>query len=107
MSVKILTIDDTSLIRVIIAKAFEAYDCAVMEAANGADGLAIASREKPDLILMDYSMRPMDGFETLQKLRADAGLRATPVIMLTAMSASARSNSLSLINAEVVPGTSS
>ena len=86
MSIKILTIDDSQIIRLIIAKAFETYDCAVMEAANGADGLAIASREKPDLILMDYSMRPMDGFETLQKLRADAGLRATPVIMLTAMS---------------------
>jgi two-component system cell cycle response regulator len=86
MSTKILTIDDSRIIRLIIAKAFESYDCAIMEAANGADGLAIASREKPDVILMDYSMRPMDGFEVLKRLRADEGLKTTPVIMLTSMS---------------------
>jgi len=86
MSTKILTIDDSRIIRLIIAKAFESFDCAIMEAANGIDGLAIASREKPDVILMDYSMRPMDGFEVLKRLRADEGLKTTPVIMLTSMS---------------------
>jgi two-component system cell cycle response regulator len=86
MSIKILTIDDSRIIRLIIAKAFESYDCAIMEAANGADGLIIARREKPDVILMDYSMRPMDGFEVLKRLRADEGLKTTPVIMLTSMS---------------------
>jgi len=86
MSVKILTVDDSRIIRLIIAKAFELYDCAIMEAANGVDGLTIASREKPDVILMDYSMRPMDGLEVLKRLRADESLKTTPVIMLTTMS---------------------
>jgi two-component system cell cycle response regulator len=86
MSIKILTIDDSRIIRLIVAKAFESFDCAVMEADNGNDGLAIASREKPDVILMDFGMRPMDGLEALRRLRADAALKTTPVIMLTAMS---------------------
>ena len=46
--------------------------------------MAVASREKPDLILLDYMMPVMDGFEVLTKLRADPELKATPVIMLTA-----------------------
>jgi two-component system cell cycle response regulator len=86
MSTKILTIDDSKIIRLIVAKAFESYDCAVMEGDNGFDGLAIASREKPDLILLDYGMKPMDGWEVLKRLRADPNLKAVPVIMLTSMS---------------------
>jgi two-component system cell cycle response regulator len=90
MSIKILTIDDSRIIRLIVAKAFESFDCAVMEADNGNDGLAIASREKPDLILIDYSMRPMDGLEVLRRLRADETLKITPVIMLTSMAERAK-----------------
>jgi two-component system, cell cycle response regulator len=47
-------------------------------------GLAVASREKPDVILLDYTMPVMDGFEVLARLRSDPELKATPVIMLTA-----------------------
>jgi two-component system cell cycle response regulator len=86
MSTKILTVDDSKLIRTIIVKAFQSYDCTVLEATNGADGLAVASREKPDLILLDYTMPIMDGFEVLTRLRADADLKATPVIVLTTLS---------------------
>lgn len=84
MSVKILTVDDSKTIRLIVAKAFQPFDCTVLEAANGVEGLSVASREKPDLILLDYTMPVMDGFEALGRLRADPSLQATPVIMLTA-----------------------
>jgi two-component system cell cycle response regulator len=86
MSTKILTVDDSKLIRTIIAKSFQPYDCAIMEATNGADGLAAASREKPDIILLDYNMPIMDGFEVLTRLRGDPLLKATPVILLTTLS---------------------
>ncbi|HWC61194.1 MAG TPA: response regulator, partial [Verrucomicrobiae bacterium] len=61
MSIKILTVDDSKTIRQIVAKAFRLYDCNVLEAANGVLGLAVASREKPDVILLDYTMPVMDG----------------------------------------------
>jgi len=84
MSIKILTVDDSKTIRQIIAKAFRLYDCNVLEAANGVVGLAVASRDKPDVILLDYTMPVMDGFEVLARLRGDPDLKGTPVIMLTA-----------------------
>jgi two-component system cell cycle response regulator len=84
MSVKILTIDDSEIVRLIIAKAFKLFDCVVLEAENGVAGIAVASREKPDIILLDYLMPVMDGFEVLTRLRSDPDLKATPVIMLTA-----------------------
>jgi two-component system cell cycle response regulator len=84
MSIKILTVDDSKTIRMIVAKAFKTFDCTVLEADNGVVGLAVASREKPDIILLDYTMPVMDGFEVLARLRSDPDLKGTPVIMLTA-----------------------
>jgi two-component system cell cycle response regulator len=84
MSIKILTVDDSKTIRLIVTKAFKPFDCKVLEADNGVSGLAVAAREKPDLILLDYTMPLMDGSEVLTRLRADPTLKATPVIMLTA-----------------------
>jgi two-component system cell cycle response regulator len=84
MSIKILTVDDSKTIRLIVAKAFKPFDCMVLEADNGVVGLAVASREKPDVILLDYTMPVMDGFEVLARLRSNHDLKATPVIMLTA-----------------------
>ncbi len=84
MSSKILTVDDSKTIRLIVARAFKPFDCTVLEADNGVVGLAVAGREKPDLVLLDYTMPVMDGFEVLARLRSDPDLKATPVIMLTA-----------------------
>src|SRR5580692_12889377 len=84
MSIKILTVDDSKTIRLIVAKAFKPFDCTVLEADNGVVGLAVASRSKPDVILLDYTMPVMDGFEVLARLRSDPEMKATPVIMLTA-----------------------
>jgi two-component system cell cycle response regulator len=84
MSTKILTIDDSKTIRMIVAKAFKPFDCAILEGANGIEGLAVAIKEKPDLIILDITMPVMDGYETLTKLRHEAELKNIPVIMLTA-----------------------
>ena len=84
MATKILTVDDSKTIRLIVAKAFKPFDCQIVEAANGVEGLEVAAREKPDIILLDVTMPVMDGFEMLTKLKADATLKGTPVIMLTA-----------------------
>jgi len=68
----------------IVAKALKPYDCMVLEAEDGVAGLVMAKRNKPDVILLDYTMPVMDGFEALGRLRADPELKTTPVIMLTA-----------------------
>ncbi len=86
MGPKILSVDDSKTIRLIIAKAFKSFDCEVLEAANGVEGLAIATKEKPDIIILDLTMPIMDGYETLTKLKSDPDLKSIPVIMLTAES---------------------
>lgn len=84
MGRKILTVDDSKTIRMIVAKAFKAFDCEILEGSNGVEGLAVATREKPDVIILDFTMPIMDGFEMLSKLKADSDLKSIPVIMLTA-----------------------
>lgn len=81
---KILTVDDSKTVRRILAGLFAPFGCRICEAANGEEGLAAAAREKPDLILLDHNMPVMDGITMLQRLREDAAMRHTPVILLTA-----------------------
>jgi DNA-binding response OmpR family regulator len=56
----------------------------VMGAMGGREGLEVISREKPDLVLLDLMMPDMDGWEVYQKMKADEGTRAIPVIVVTA-----------------------
>lgn len=86
MPTKILSVDDSRTIRIIVGRAFQAYDCQICEAGNGEEGLAVAAREKPDLILLDVTMPVMDGVTMLTKLKEDPELKSIPVIMLTAES---------------------
>jgi len=86
MSPKILTVDDSKMVRLIIAKSFAPYGCEVYEAGNGTDGLATAEAILPDLIFLDITMADMSGLDVLEKIRANEALKATPVIMLTAES---------------------
>jgi two-component system cell cycle response regulator len=84
MGPKILTVDDSKTIRMIVARAFKSFACEILEAADGVEGLAVVNRDKPDIILLDYTMPVMDGFEMLNKLKADPETRSIPVVMLTA-----------------------
>lgn len=83
---KILSVDDSRTIRMIVTRTFKAYDCTICEAANGEEGLAAAAKEKPDLIILDVTMPVMDGVTMLTKLKENPELKAIPVIMLTAES---------------------
>lgn len=81
---KILTVDDSKTVRIIVKKAFKPFDCEILEASNGVEGLAVAAKDMPDLILLDVTMPVMDGVEMLTKLKSDPALKGIPVIMLTA-----------------------
>ncbi|BBO79679.1 response regulator [Desulfosarcina ovata] len=86
MAYKILTVDDSKTIRMIVKKAFKPYNCELFEGENGVEGLAIAAKEQPDLIILDITMPVMTGIEMLGKLKAENALKDIPVIMLTAES---------------------
>jgi DNA-binding response OmpR family regulator len=86
MAYKILTVDDSKTIRMIVKKAFKPYNCELYEGENGVEGLAIAAKEMPDLIVLDITMPVMTGIEMLGKLKAESDLKDIPVIMLTAES---------------------
>jgi len=55
----------------------------VLVARDGAEGIAMAAAEKPDLVLMDLSMPGLDGWEATRRLKAAPETRAIPVIALS------------------------
>ena len=86
MALRVLTVDDSKTIRMIVKKAFKDYDCEMFEAENGVEGLAVAAKEKPGLIVLDITMPVMNGIEMLEKIKGEPHLKDIPVIMLTAES---------------------
>ncbi|NTU78698.1 MAG: response regulator [Chloroflexales bacterium] len=79
----ILIVEDVAVNVELLVELLE-DDYALIVADNGADGLAIAARARPDLILMDMSLPVLDGYEATQRLKADPALRHIPVIGLSA-----------------------
>src|ERR1700752_3746050 len=76
--------DDTNLSEIYAARmAAEGYD--LVSARDGEEALALAAKEKPDLIVSDVMMPKISGFEMLDILRNTEGLKDTKVIMLTAL----------------------
>jgi two-component system cell cycle response regulator len=86
MSKKILTVDDSKMVRMIVTSTFQPFDCVVVGAADGAEGVEVALREKPDIIFLDITMPVLNGIETLTKIRETPEIATVPVVMLTAES---------------------
>jgi len=83
MAKKVLIIEDDAMISGMYKTRLEQEGYAVVTADNGGQGLEVAVREKPDLILLDVMMPMMDGFALLQELRLKSTFKETPIIMLT------------------------
>ena len=82
--IKILVVEDEPSILEGYLMVLYSKDFNVFEARNGFEGLTIALRERPDIILSDIIMPVMDGLEMLQKLReGDDYSKKVPVVMLT------------------------
>jgi len=80
---KVLVVEDVDFNRELIVQLLEdKYH--VIEAVNGQEGVELAERERPELILMDLSLPVMDGWEATRRLKANDDLRWIPVIALTA-----------------------
>jgi CheY-like chemotaxis protein len=84
----VLVVDDEWDIRELLVDTILDTGLAVIEAGDGKTALERASKDHPDLILLDVWMSGMDGFEVLRKLRENADTENIPVVLLTAMPAS-------------------
>ena len=86
MKKKILIVEDEqSLVKVLVEK-FTIEDFVVFEAKDGVDGMLVAQKELPDIILLDIIMPKMDGVSMLRKLHNSDWGKDIPVIMLTNLS---------------------
>jgi two-component system cell cycle response regulator DivK len=81
---KILLIEDNETNRDMLSRrlARKGYD--VILATDGAEGVSLAHKQAPDLILMDMSLPVLDGWEATRQLKTAVATRAIPVIALTA-----------------------
>jgi signal transduction histidine kinase/CheY-like chemotaxis protein len=80
---KILVIDDQDISRYLLKQLFADAPVAFIEAGNGPDGCRAAGIEQPDLVVLDLVMPEMNGFEVLNRLRADPATKSIPVIVAT------------------------
>lgn len=88
MSKSVLVTDDSKVLRMIVSRHLTQFGVETIEAENGEVGIVRAREYHPDLILLDYNMPVLDGYQTLERLKHDPDLRAIPVIMLTTETAS-------------------
>lgn len=87
MSATVLTIEDQPDIRRLIRMTLEFKGFEVLEAGTGEEGLDMARRHKPSLILLDIMMPGVDGFTVARTLNADPQLSRIPTLMLSALGA--------------------
>ena len=83
---KILLIEDDALMVKLYEGKFTDEGFEVLTAANGAEGLKIAKKELPDIILLDILMPGLNGLSVLDAIKHDEHLSSIPVIILTNLS---------------------
>lgn len=82
----VLVIDDSDSQRIAAIQCLRSAGLEVLSASDGLEGLGVAIRERPDLILSDVNMPRMDGWKLLRMIRARPNLASTPLIFLTTQS---------------------
>jgi signal transduction histidine kinase/ActR/RegA family two-component response regulator len=80
---RVLIVDDDATARYVASQIARQLGGEVSEATNGLEALALAYRDRPQLILVDLRMPGMDGFQLLQHLRGDPRTSATPIVVVT------------------------
>ncbi|MBN2248051.1 MAG: response regulator [Coriobacteriia bacterium] len=83
---RILIADDEPHIRKLVSFTLSNRGHEIIQAEDGGQALEMARAEQPDLILLDVMMPVMTGYDVLDRLKADEGTAAIPVIMLSAKS---------------------
>jgi two-component system, cell cycle response regulator DivK len=83
MSKRILVVEDQEDLRGVLRDLLTGSGFEVAEAADGQAGVAKATSERPDLILMDIQLPGIDGYEAARQIKADPDLNATPIIAVS------------------------
>jgi PAS domain S-box-containing protein len=81
---RVLIVDDVAPNRAMLSDALAMVGFEVFEASDGEEGVEVAAQRMPELIIMDLTMNPMDGFEATRHIRHTAGLAEVPVIATSA-----------------------
>ncbi len=81
---RILVVEDNPMNLELVRDILTAEGYEVIEAADGATGVAVAVLEKPALILMDLQLPGLDGLEATRQIRADPALKDVPIVAVTA-----------------------
>ncbi|MBN1149483.1 MAG: adenylate/guanylate cyclase domain-containing response regulator [Anaerolineales bacterium] len=81
----LLIIDDNKVMRLLLARGLEQQGHSVAMAENGRRGLEILRAEPFDMVLLDIQMPEMDGYQVLEAITSDVGLRGIPVIMVSSL----------------------
>ena len=81
---KILIVEDNEMNRDMLSRRLIRRGYEIVMAVDGAEGIAAAKAENPDLVLMDMSLPVIDGWEATRRLKADPTTSAIPIIALTA-----------------------
>lgn len=82
----ILVIDDDELVSRTLQRALKLYNYQVMVANSGTEGLHVARRHRPDLLVLDIVMPGTDGYQVCRQVRGDPLLKDVPILFLTAKS---------------------
>ena len=86
---KILIVDDEESFRKSLTSQLKLKGFAVLEAADGLEGVDMAAKHKPDVILSDVQMDNMNGFMMVEELQQYPATSSIPVIMMTSAAAAA------------------
>jgi CheY-like chemotaxis protein len=82
-SQKILIVDDSKTIRMQIRDMLPKGNFAILEAKDGAEGLEMIQQERPNLVLLDFFMPRMNGWEVVQHLQSFPKLQTIPIVMMS------------------------
>jgi len=83
MSKRVLVVEDHEENRRILRYLLKSGGFEMLEAVTGDEGVAMAERERPDLILMDIQLPGLDGYEATRQIKGNPELRHIPIIVVT------------------------
>ena len=83
MTKRILVVEDQEDLRGVLRDLFTSSGYIVIEAVDGAAGVASAKTDQPDIILMDIQMPVMDGYEATRQIKADPNLTSIPIVAVS------------------------